>query len=191
MKPIKLSKNLKIIIIALFVIFIVIVLISAGYYPVAIVNGSIITDHSFRINYAAAYDYYQKAEKVYNLSPTSTFNVADFQASIFSSLVDNVLIQNELKKELGSNFDLVLNNKLKDLNENQNFENEVTQIYGVDYPTFRQEVFVPEAEKDIMTGRLFLKNQNLNDWLKSARSSAHVIVLSPNFYWDGQEMKTK
>ncbi|MCL5733786.1 MAG: SurA N-terminal domain-containing protein [Patescibacteria group bacterium] len=189
MKSIKLSKNLKIIIIALFVVFIVIVLISAGYYPVAIVNGGIITDHSFRINYAAAYNYYQKYTKLYN--STSTFNAADFQASIFSQLIDNVLIENELKKELGSNFDLVLNNKLKDLNENQNFENEVTQIYGVDYPTFRQEVFVPEAEQDIMTGRLFLKNQNLNDWLKSARSSAHVIVLSPNFYWDGQEIKTK
>jgi hypothetical protein len=189
MKNIKLSKPLKIILVVVFVAFILAVLISAGYYPIAIVNGNFITAHQFRINYGAAYNYYQKAAKLYN--STSTFNVNNFQAAIFSQLVDNVLIENELKKELGGNFNLVLNNKLKDINESQNLEKEVTQIYGVNYSTFKQEVFIPEAEKDILTGRLFLNGQKLDDWLKNARNSAHIIVLSPNFYWDGQEMKSK
>ncbi len=189
MKNIKLSKPLKIILIVIFVVLILAALISAGYYPIAAANGSLITAHRFRINYEAAYNYYQKAAKLYN--STSTFNAGDFQAAIFSQLVNNVLIENELKKELGGNFNLVLNNKLKDINESQNLENEVVKIYGVDYPTFKQEVFIPEAEKDILTGRLFLSGQKLDDWLKGARSSAHVIVLSPNFYWDGQEIKAK
>lgn len=189
MKNIKLSKPLKIILVAVFGAIILATLISAGYYPIAIADGSLITAHRFRINYEAAYNYYQKAAKFYN--STSTFNTADFQASIFNQLVDNILIENELKKELGGNFNLVLNNKLKDINENQSLESNVAKIYGVDYSIFKQEVFVPEAEKDILTGRLFLNGQKLDDWLKSARSSARIIVLSPNFYWDGQEMKSK
>jgi len=192
LKKIKFDIKTKIIIVIILLILIFAVLIGAGYYPILIVNGSIVTDANFNIDYLAASNFYQKAKTVYfSTSSISTINPKNFQAQILNELVDEALIRNELHKELGSDFQLVVNNKLKDVQATPSFQNDVGIIYGISYPLFRSYVLIPMAEKELLSERLFLNGQNIADWLSSARQSAKVYVIASDFYWNGNSIVAK
>ena len=63
-------------------------------------------------------------------------------------------------------------------------------MYGLEWPDFKERVLLPQAYREILEGRMFLNNENFNDWLAKERASARVIVFMPGLKWENGSIKT-
>lgn len=158
-----------------------------GHYPIAIVNGKIITAGDFNNEYAAALQYYQKT-----MSQQKTpidLRSADVQKEVrratLNDLIDKALIVAELKKREGSDFNEVVASKISSANVNtKNFADAAKLLYGLEPNDFMAMVIVPQAEKELLEGRLFLEQRKLEEWLADAEKEASITLLTPEFSWD-------
>ncbi len=171
----------------------VLFLISAGYYPVAMVNGQIISARTFLKNYEAASLYYGNAVKTYRpiLESSSSLTTVQLQMSILDQLIENALIDVEVKKELGADFEYLLSNKMNSLTTDQELPRAVKTIYGLDMEEFKSEILAPQAEREILMGRLFLRGEKIDNWLANAKKNSSVRIFSSRLYWGGEEVKAR
>lgn len=171
----------------IFIIFLFIVVLK--YYPIVIVNNHLISARSFYKNYNAAIFYYNR--QVSNNSSTIRLSSADIEATVLTGLVESGLIDDEVKNETGNDFDYLVRNKIARYQSDVELQKAAVVLYGVNFDDFKNEILIPQAERDILAGRLFLKGKNMNDWLKDAKKSAHVIIFSRSFKWDGEKIIQK
>ncbi len=172
-----------------------IVLVRLNYYPVALVGGRVISARQFMENYAAAQAYYQNALRTYAAaSSTVSFSELkdkDIEADVLNQLVEAVLVGDGAKQEAGGDLDLLVAGKIEKYDTDPKFQRAAEALYGLPFSDFKSDVLVPQAERDVLTGRLFLKGKKLDDWLRSAKRSARVIIFSPAFRWDGEKVVGK
>ena len=167
--------------------------ISAGYYPIAIVNGNIITAKTFINDYGVASVYYQSLLKAYeNSSSTSqTLTQVQIQQDVLSGIIENILIDNGAREEMGKDIDRLVGEKVSEATAIQGIEKAARTVYGLSLDDFKKKILVPQAERDILTGSLFLKGQKMEDWLVAKKKSSTIIILSGKFYWDGENVASK
>ncbi|HUX36008.1 MAG TPA: hypothetical protein VMV71_03185 [Candidatus Paceibacterota bacterium] len=170
--------------------------ISFGYYPIAIVNGRFITAKTFVNDYAVASVYYQNILKTYEKSSSTPeiLTPAQIQQSVLTGLIENVLIDDGARKEIGSGLDNLVNEKVNqavDSGASGDIEKAVKSVYGINMNDFKNEILVPQAERDLLTGSLFLKGQKIEDWLTAAKKAGNIIILSGKFYWDGENVNSR
>ncbi len=172
----------------LFVIFIGVAgyyVIHLGHYPVAIVNGSIITAKALNDEYGVALEYYAKTlagQK--DFDPTSTPVQKELRRAALNDLIDKSLIEAELKKRTGNNFDAAVDERIASVNaDTKTIADAAKNLYGLDLAGFRALVLVPQAEKELLEGRLFLEQKKLDDWLSQAEQTAKVTILTPELSW--------
>ncbi len=167
--------------------------VSYGYYPVAIVNGHFITAKLFANDYAIASAYYQNIVKSYGNS-SSTAGVltsSEIQQSVLTGLIENVLIEDGARKEMGGDLSRLVNEKVSKATDIDGIDKAVKSVYGMSLDDFKKEILVPQAERDVLTGSLFLKGQKIEDWLSAAKKSSKVMILSGKFYWNGETVASK
>ena len=166
---------------------------SGGRYPMAIVGGSVITKNEFAKNYNAHYNYYYAAAKTYGgIKEFATEEaVLEIKRATLEQLILNILVRGEVKTRLGNSYDSVLGNKIKIADANPDFQTAAAAIYGISFKEFEENVLIPMAELEILEGQLFAKSQSLDEWLKSAKEGAQVIILDSAFSWskNGVELK--
>lgn len=198
----------------LYIVFLVIIglgtaavyFVSAGYYPIAVVNGSIITANTFINNYDTASMYYGNFLKTYgsvnSQQATSTqietssstpevLTPGQIQKSVLAGLIENILIEKGARQEMGKDLDRLVAEKVSQAVEVPEIEKAVRTIYGLSLNDFKKNVLVPQAERDILTGSLFLKGQKMEDWLAAEKKSSRVVILSGKFYWNGEDVASK
>ncbi|MBI4086190.1 MAG: SurA N-terminal domain-containing protein [Candidatus Liptonbacteria bacterium] len=165
----------------------VILLISFGYYPIAAVNGRLISKRTFLKNYGAAAAYYQNVLKTYqqNSLTEKTASSDDIQRSVLTQLIENGIVEAGARKEAGADLNALVEEKISQASKEPGFDKAVQTLYGMNLDDFKKEILAPQAERDILTGRLFLKGGNIDDWLRDAKKSAKVIIFSPQFRWNG------
>ncbi len=180
---------LLIVSIALFVIL----LISFGYYPIAMVNGHFISKRTFLKNYGAAAVYYQNFLKTYqqNPAPEKTASPDDIQRSVLTQLIENSIVEAGARKEVGADLNALVEGKVSQASKEPGLDKAVQTLYGMNLDDFKKEILAPQAERDILTGRLFLKGGNIDDWLRDAKKSANVVIFSPQFRWNGDMVEMK
>lgn len=167
--------------------------VSAGYYPIAVVDGHFITAKTFDGDYAVVSSYYRNVMKTYENS-TSTPEILtpdQIRQSVLSGLIENSLIDAGARKEVGKDLDNLVNEKINQVTDIAGIENGVKTLYGLGLDSFKKEILAPQAERDILTGSLFLKGQKMDEWLAAAKKSANVIILSGKFRWDGENVVNK
>lgn len=166
--------------------------ISFGYYPVAIVNGHLITARMFVSDYAVASVYYRNILKTYEKSSSTpdVLTPGQIQQSVLTGLIENVLIDDGARKEIGKDLDRLVNEKVVQAADTDGIEKAVKSVYGIDINDFKEEILVPQAERDVLTGSLFLKGQKIEDWLSAAKKSSSIMILSGKFYWDGENVNS-
>ena len=186
------SQKYKIIIIA------VVLLLAGGalfimfrHYPIASVNGSYINASEFDKNYAAANYYYGNYKKVNGESAATVLSQSDIETQVLSQMIDAKLIDQAVRKEVGGDLDALLLNKMAEYDKDQNLAKATETVYGMSYSDFKTQALIPQAEKDILSGRLFIKNQNIDDFMKGLEKSAQVSIFSNNLAWDGQKVVVK
>jgi len=166
-------------------------LISSGYYPILSINGTMISARTFWKNYQAGSLYYQNILLTYELEieEKDVISETDLKRSVLTQIIENNLIDQEVRRELGDDLDLLVTNKLSDLGSQAKLQEAAQTLYGLPLNDFEQEILVPLAKQEILTGRLFLDGENLDAWLSNNKKVSDIKIFSREFYWDGQEVQ--
>jgi hypothetical protein len=161
-------------------------LISSDFYPILVVNGSPVSARRFWKNYRAASFYQDNLVKTYGQGrEVQTTSGKDLEALVLNQLVEAELVSAGAKREAGGDLDYLLSGKLQKYDESQDLRNAAMSLYGMPYADFREEVLVPQAKRDILAGRLYLRGEDISDWLAREKQSARVSIFSKRFRWDG------
>lgn len=166
-------------------------LISSGYYPILSINGTMISARTFWKNYQAGSLYYQNILLTYELEieEKDVISETDLKRSVLTQIIENNLIDQEVRRELGDDLDLLVTNKLSDLGSQAKLQEAAQTLYGLPLNDFEQEILVPLAKQEILTGRLFLDGENLDAWLSNNKKVSDIKIFSREFYWDGEEVQ--
>ena len=179
------SQKQIIILIITVVIVIATYLIVFGFYPIALVNFNSIPAYKWEANLTAAYTYYQKSS---NNSLTNKTQ-REIQRVILDKLIREQIVHQELKNKIkNSELDTIIDSKIKNFTADSQAPELVKNFYGLSMEKF-DKLLIPVAEEEILEGRLFMENKSLNDWLKGKKSEANLIILLPDFSWDGEEIR--
>ena len=179
------SQKQIIILIITVVIVIATYLIVFGFYPIALVNFNSIPAYKWEANLTAAYTYYQKSS---NNSLTNKTQ-REIQRVILDKLIREQIVHQELKNKIkNSELDTIIGSKIKNFTADSQTPELVKKFYGLSMEKFNK-LLVPVAEEEILEGRLFMENKSLNDWLKGKKSEANLIILLPDFSWDGEKVR--
>lgn len=173
-------------------VLLVIFLISFDFYPILMVNGSAVSVSRFSKNYRAASLYQNNLIKTYGLgqSQIQPLSGKDLEALILSQLVEKKLVDAGVRREVGDDLEYLLLGKIQKYDESRELKSAVMSLYGMSYADFREEILVPQAERDVLAGRLYLRGENVDDWLAREKKSAKVIVFSKRFRWNGEKIVT-
>jgi uncharacterized glyoxalase superfamily protein PhnB len=188
------KKRILILISSVIIIVIVIVIVSQSY-PIAFINWQPISLKSFKADSATAIYYYQKVLETYNENQAGVIESSEVQQEIrravLNKLIENALIHQELRKRLKNNeLERMVENKIEETIKGKEIKKEVKILYDLSLDKFKERILKPQAEEEILAGRLLLENNlpagGFDDWLKEIKSKAKVIILLPNFEWTGQ-----
>lgn len=171
------------------------ILIHNGYYPVAMVDFHIISAKSLEEDYQTALKYFQNAILTYGSDPQilkKPESQNEIKRAALNKLITDVLVYQEAKKRLGSDLETVTEKVISNNTNTNNpqLEKAVKEIYGLSLEDFKNQVLVAQAHREILEGRMNLNNENFDNWLKNVSGQAKVIILLPNFYWDGQQVRS-
>jgi hypothetical protein len=164
-------------------------------YPVLTVNGQAVAVGEFSRNYRAAKTFYENAKKTYAAknTPITDLSEKDIKIQVLSSLVEARLIDQEARKEVGGDLDGLIDEKISKYKNSADLAEISRTVYGWSINDYTREVLVPQAEHDILQGRLFLNGseKSFDEWLKNVKKEAKVEVFSKDFRWDGENVVAK
>jgi hypothetical protein len=160
-----------------------------GGTPVAIVNGSPVTSRRLVLNYQSASAYFENAKKAYQTDGEKNMDPNELRAEVLTRLIESELIEDGLKKEAGSDADHLLEAKLARYENNAELQKAATVSYSMTYRDFWNEVIVPQAKRDILAGRLFLRGEDMDEWITRAKRDASVTLFVDGFKWSGARVE--
>ena len=170
-------------------------LVFSGNYPVVIINRSFITAKNFNEDFSASLNYYEQNQKIYGgdsqlLQSEEIRN--EIKKTLLTSLIEDILIDEELRKEVKSE-DLarLVINKISDVKQGENAEKAAKILYGFPYDIFKKKVLEPMAKREILESRFYLNNKNIDEYLEEIKSKTKIIILLPEFDWNGKEVIMK
>lgn len=164
--------------------------IQGGIYPVAIVNDSVITQREFSRAHRAASHYYEtlRTQVSHRTTSTKILDQNEIELSVLNQLVENALVQEAMRRETGEIGDELVMEKVRRVENDPDVAAGARTLYGVDIVKFREIILLPQAERDILSARLYLKGEKFNEWLMKEKQSARVRILSPRYEWNGEEV---
>lgn len=170
-------------------------LILSQSYPVALVNGKPIAAKDFNADYRAALVYYKNALELYNKDSAileAEEAKVEIKRATLSNLIEDVLIGEELGKELDSaELQRIVDKKIEAATAGQEIQKAAETLYGLSLEKFRERVLTPQAKKEIFQDRLFLQNRDFNQELSEIKSKAEIRLFVPGFEWNGKEVIIK
>ena len=168
------------------------ILALAGFYPIALVNGGFVTARSLSVEYKATDSYYRHVLEKYGAKAFGDVELTplDIEASSMQTIIENMLIQDGAKHEAGSDLGALVQNKLSQLNKDSELQKAAFNLYGFNKSDFWNFILIPQAERDVLAGRLFLRGQKIEDWLVEAKKSAKVVIFSGQFRWNGEKVES-
>ena len=166
------------------------VLVILGYYPVAVAGNRFVSAANLEKNYKAAMVYFAVLQKTY-LSDADKNKLQgwDVKKAVLEQLLDNILIEREARRELGGELSNLVEKKIRELGRTQEMENLAYKLYGWNYADFKDEVLVPQAERDVLAAQLFLRGQNIEARLEEIKKSARVYVFLDGARWENGKLK--
>lgn len=162
-------------------------LILSQSYPVALVNWKPIFAKDFNADYQAALIYYKNALEIYAedsavLSADET--KAEIKRAVLDNLIENILIEKKLRQEIGDDkFNEAIANKIEEAVKKGDIQKAIETLYGFSFDEFKERVLAPQAKKEILEG---LFKNDFEKKLKEMKTTAKIIMLLPDFEWNGE-----
>lgn len=165
--------------------------VAFGFYPIASVNGKWITQREFKTLYNANTSYMDKMKQTYPMATSSDPSANEIEAQVLDRLIEVSLVHEAALKEMGPDMDRLVEAKLAEYGSDDQLYAAAQAIYGFSKDEFTGEVLVPQAERDVLSGRMFIKGEKFEDQVLDLRRNAKVTIMSPSFEWDGLKVKVK
>ncbi len=188
----------SIIVTTAFVLIVVAVswLVGTQSYPALMVGWRPIAYGEFRTAYNSALTYYGKALQTYDRSSSRVLDSSetkqDIKRAIIDKIIEDRLVEADLRRRMSAEeISNVVRRKISEATSGAEIANEVRTLYGLTLDEFGDYILEPQAEREILEGRLILEGKNFTDWLREARSAARITILLPGFEWDGGEVISK
>ncbi len=187
-------KRKQIILLAIILVACVIaVVIAFGYYPIASVNGHLVSAATFRTQLAAARTYARSARTTYQDVPSTTIQFAatddaDLARVVLDTVVENSLVHEGLHTVVGTGADNIVTEKVDQYGSGGDLASASKALFGLSLDTFRSEILVPQAEREVLGSKLFLEGKTITTWTQDARVAATVRLYSPQYSWDGTQV---
>jgi hypothetical protein len=90
---------------------------------------------------------------------------------------------------LGSESDVLVSARVERYRGDAELRRAAEALYGMEFEIFVEEILAPQAEKDILAGRLYLQGKEFSDWLAEAKRSARVVLALEGFRWTGERVE--
>src|SRR3989344_4397174 len=110
---------------------------------------------------------------------------------VLKEIVENTIIHQDVKRRLGSSFDDIVDNKIKDLSGSEALKKAASTLYGLTLADFIDLFIKPAAERELLDGKLLLEKTTFDDWFKEAKKNASVTLLVSGFFWNGDGVEVK
>jgi hypothetical protein len=167
-------------------------IVRAGYYPVAIVGTSFITERTYRIALDSATHYYIELSKAYGsaeLPESFPKSTRELRRVMLDRMIENELVARKFAEQVGKDATRLIEEKFKPLNvASKEFAEGVSTLYGLSIPRFRELVLEPRARAEILEERMANQATVYKAWLVKARQSTNVIILASDLRWDGEKV---
>lgn len=161
--------------------------INRGYYPAAIVNGSMIWARDVNTAAKSAYNFYLQANEAGD-GPVLTGAdaralLAEVRRASLEKFIEEKLIEKELRDRFDDGARELIDKKMK-IADNQTLRDAVYGLYGVSLEEFRDLILRKEAVREVLSEDFKAKNQDFPKWLEEAKKSASVSILSGGYSWN-------
>lgn len=98
-------------------------------------------------------------------------------------------------KEMRSDWEGVAEAKIeeamKNVKENDKFEEGIKTLYGMDPAVFKGKVLIPQAQFEILSEELKKQNKNYDDWMKEEKEKISVRIMIDELGWKNGEVIIK
>ena len=170
-------------------------LIHFGFYPIAIVNGALVSEGRFSETERFIKNYYEKASVTYNLAgirPGDPAYETEVARATLGKLIDEELMHARLKTLVGKGLGSIVEQKIENAKPiGADFAKAVETIYGLSLDRFTKAVLVPQAEEEILRGRMLAEQEDFDAWLTEARKTGNIIILHPYLTWNGEKVAVR
>lgn len=156
------------------------IIIKLELYPVAFAPKWFISAREFNKIIASLLNYYEKSFAVYT---TSTFVLdigaqKEIKRAALDKLIEDRIIDEILRKNLGSDLEKIVKDKMTNLQMSDNLAKASQILYNLSLEDFRRLVLIPQAKKEI------LEERGID--LEEIKKSSRPVILIPGFYWQNE-----
>lgn len=183
----------RLIVVGVFLLFVFIVITVRGWYPIALVDGSVILARTWwRAETAAKYYANARALAVAPhtaidfSAPEHANELLEIRKNTLTFLIEDIIVRKKgsaLVSDLEERSQAAVGEVLRG---SANAEAAAETIYGLDFDEFQELILSPQARRDVLTEELVKKNQPFANWFEDARKSVRVRVWFVPFRWNGE-----
>lgn len=162
------------------------VILSRGWYPIAVINGKFLSEQVLQKEYDAALQYHLTTSG--KTGPLPENFSQELRKNILDGLIEHRLVYGSLKSQLGDSLGERVSQKLSNLKIDRNkIEEAASLMYGLTFEEFEDIILVPQAAKEVLGEQITSDRGSVRDWIQKSRANASVIILDLDFAWeDGQ-----
>jgi len=170
-------------------------LIRLGFYPIAVVDGQMISARIFEEAAGSARHYFNQVANTY-LKSEDRDRIPEIGEEIrratLDKLIENILVYKALADASDIDVNTVVEDRLNSLKtQTPDFEKAVSALYGLTALRFQDLFLVPQARQEILEERVKNEAADWSDWIKAVRKKSKVYVLARGLYWNGAEVLIK
>lgn len=157
--------------------------ISAKVYPVATVNGTVISARTFELARQAAAHYYQNL----SLSESAQVDGAIIRQTVLSALIEDALVTKELEQRYEpASLAQAVEERVRGALEtaSSTIDKAVSDLFGVTVEEFSALVLAPRARVEILAADLSKEQISFDVWLDAALQSAEVSIVLNDLAWE-------
>lgn len=177
------------------IIFLCLISIFTGYYPVAVVDGSLVFFITWR-KMEDSVKYFANIELRSAGQPLIDFSGAENRELLLSErrdtltfLIEDALIAAEGRK-LVRGFKKSAASRTKEAVGNGYSMAEAARIsYNLDFDDFQKLVLLPQARSEILLGVFQERGLDFAGWLQDSKRNKKVFLLFTPFSWNGEGVK--
>lgn len=190
------KKQLLYFLVAILVIIAAVLIIQNKSYPVASVNGQLVTAEYYSTALSAGKGFYGKDPEIAQKLSTETGFQQEFETELKRATLD-AIIKYEISKEelmrlLGEETALeTVTAKVDEVEAEKtaNTETAVAELFAVDWQTYKEIVVEPEAYKVALREEIESRNLDFEIWFNDKLESAEVEIFLSGFEWSGTEVE--